>query len=540
MARGRVAKWLPGLYYDPATDHETEEHPLKFTLTAEQEAAARYVLNGDHTKMIAYAGAAKTTSLVVIGDKLKGEVGKYLSFNTTIAKQASQVFAKWIECRTTHSLAFQAVGKMYVNAGRVIPDKNNRRLRTYEVAKILKVGDGYRGATAKVSRNGITYMALQTVTRFCYSADDEIGLQHFPWNRNMALWTEQELGEVKALVVHFAQRAWVDIMDINGVLSYEHDYYLKQYQLSRPKILVDFLMIDEGQDTNPATLDIFVRQGDHAQLIMVGDSYQQIYAWRGAIDALDAFDAPNVAYLTKSFRFGEAIAVEANKWLTLLGAPHPLVGFEQIDSVVKHLADPRAVLCRTNAQVIAETLHYQEEGKKVYVQGGTKDIKDLATAAQQLMMGQPVEHAELIGFDNWDEVVEYANGDESAKDLRIFVKLVDQYGVEKILALASTTVSKAEYSDVITSTAHKAKGMEYESVRIGPDFTEPEPDKETGEIKINDAEGKLAYVAVTRAKEELDCESLAWVDNWLKKPEPLEFPPLTAKVDDNGVEVKDA
>lgn len=490
---------------------------MRHTPTQEQEDSKRSVLEGEHTKISAYAGASKTTSLIYISESLKGEKGKYLSFNSSIAKEAATQFPKWVECRTTHSLAFHAVGKAYVNAGRKIPDKNNRRLRTYEVANILKVSDGYRGQIAKVSRNGLTYMALQTVVRFCYSADMEIGWQHFPWQRTMATWPEQELGDVRALVIHYAQMAWRDIMNKNGVLSYEHDYYLKQFQLSKPHIRVDFLMMDEGQDTNPATLDIFTSQGDHAQLIMVGDSYQQIYAWRGAVDAMNSFEAVNTCYLTKSFRFGEAVANEANKWLTLLGAPHPLVGFEKLESEVKHLENPTAVLCRTNAQVIAETLHYQEKGKKVYVQGGTKDIKDFAEAAQQLMAGQPVEHAELIGFENWDEVKEYAAGDDGAKDLRIFVKLVDEYGVEKILNIATTAVTKREYADVTTSTAHKAKGQEYEAVRIAPDFMEPEPDKDGNEPKLNEAEGKLAYVAVTRAKRFLDCEALGWVNDWVTR-----------------------
>lgn len=523
----------------PTTD-TTEDNPLKHTPTPEQEAQRHAVLGGEHTKIIAYAGASKTTCLIYDAEALKGERGKYLAFNRNIAKQAGTEFPKWVSCQTTHSLAFHAVGKKYVNAGRIIPDKDHRRLRTYEVASILDVKDGYRGATAKVSRNGITYLAMQTVTRFCYSADKTISAKHVPFDRQWMTWSPTEREEVIALAVHFATKAWRDIMKYDGVLSYEHDYYLKQFQLSEPHIDVDFLMIDEGQDTNPATLDIFVRQGGHAQLIMVGDSYQQIYAWRGAIDALETFDAPSVAYLTKSFRFGEAVAGEANKWLTLLGAPYPLVGFEMIDSQVGELADPRAVLCRTNAQVIAETLHYQEEGKKVYVQGGTADIKALAEAAQQLMSGQPVEHAELIGFENWDEVVEYAQGDASAKDLRIFVKLVAEYGIPKILNLASSTVSKEQYADVVTSTAHKAKGREWESVRIAPDFAEPEPD-EHGETNLNEPELKLAYVAVTRAKMRLDVSALGWVDRWLlmenTKVTPDENAPLTTKVNDEGQEV---
>ena len=144
------------------------------------------------------------------------------------------------------------------------------------------------------------------------------------------------------------------------------------------------------------------------------------------------------------------------------------------------------------------------------MQGGTSEIKMFAEAAQSLMQGVPAQHPELIGFENWDEVREYAVADESAKDLRTFVKLIDDYGVDKVLNIATTTVAKAEYADVITSTAHKSKGKEYESVRIASDFT---PSEDDGDDPIGSAaEHRLAYVAVTRAQKRLDCEALAWVD----------------------------
>ena len=150
-----------------------------------------------------------------------------------------------------------------------------------------------------------------------------------PTRRTGRLWSPQEITEVKTLAAHFATKAWADIMALQGNLNYQHDYYLKQYQLTHPIIKKDFLMLDEGQDTNPAVLDIFERQGEHAQLIMVGDTYQSIYQWRGAVDAMSAFEADDDCYLTKSFRFGPAIAEEANKWLTLLGADKPLEGFDR-------------------------------------------------------------------------------------------------------------------------------------------------------------------------------------------------------------------
>lgn len=495
---------------------------MKHEPTAEQKAAKRAVMGGGHVVFVAYAGASKTTSLVYISDDLDDEKGEYLAFNSAIAKEAGTQFKKWVECRTTHSLAFHAIGKRYVNAGRELPSRDVRRLRIHEVASILDVKDGYRNGEAKLSRNSLTYLAMQTVTRFCYSADEKITLAHVPYSKKWSTWPPQVITEVKTLAVHFAERAWADIMNLYGNLNYQHDYYLKQFQLTKPVIKKDYIMIDEGQDTNPATLDIFERQGEHAQLIMVGDPYQSIYQWRGAIDALSEFQADERVYLTKSFRFGPAVAAEANKWLTMLDADKPLVGFEKIDSVVGPLENPKAILCRTNATVIAETMHSQEAGKRVYVQGGTGEIKAFAEAAELLMAGQPASHPELIGFENWNEVKEYAEADESAKDLRTFVKLIDDYGVAKVLNVANTTVAKPQYADVTISTAHKSKGQQYESVQIAPDFSPPED----GDMEnVDPSEFRLAYVAVTRAQQALDCEALSWIDAWL---------PTSSKEDDNA------
>jgi hypothetical protein len=56
---------------------------------------------------------------------------------------------------------------------------------------------------------------MQTVTRFCYSADLEIGLEHVPYSRNWQTWSQAEITEVKTLAVHFAQIAWADISKLS-------------------------------------------------------------------------------------------------------------------------------------------------------------------------------------------------------------------------------------------------------------------------------------------------------------------------------------
>ena len=71
-----------------------------------------------------------------------------------------------------------------------------------------------------------------------------------------------------------------------------------------------------------------------------------------------------------------------------------------------------------------------------------------------------------------------------------------------------------KYADVIVSTAHKSKGREWSSVKIATDFREPVNEDGTPSDPIK-AECNLAYVSVTRAKNQLDRGGLAWVDNYI-------------------------
>jgi hypothetical protein len=69
---------------------------------------------------------------------------------------------------------------------------------------------------------------------------------------------------------------------------------------------------------------------------------------------------------------------------------------------------------------------------------------------------------------------------------------------------------------VTVSTAHKAKGREWDSVRIGGGFTDPSVDDEGTQRGIPPAEARLIYVAVTRARRLLDLTGIAWVDEYEK------------------------
>lgn len=101
-----------------------------------------------------------------------------------------------------------------------------------------------------------------------------------------------------------------------------HDGYLKVWALSQPRLPVDDILLEEAQDTNPVVLDVLTDQD--AQMIYVGDKDQQIYEWRGAINAMDEAGDP-LGLSTTSFRFAGEIAEAANRLLQMLDATEGLV-----------------------------------------------------------------------------------------------------------------------------------------------------------------------------------------------------------------------
>lgn len=81
--------------------------------------------------------------------------------------------------------------------------------------------------------------------------------------------------------------------------------------------------------------------------------------------------------------------------------------------------------------------------------------------------------------------------------------------------------------DVTIATAHKSKGLEWDKVKIGDDFRGPSVNETTGEVEMPKPEElRLAYVATTRAKKELDPGSLGYVFEYTDEnggtPEALE------------------
>lgn len=477
--------------------------------TPEQREAIDSYGDGLDLVLQAGAGCGKSATLRMISQADARRRMTYVAYNSAIASDARRSFPSNVMAKTGHGLAFdqrygQRLGRPRQTA--------HQAAQAIDVKKILNIVGatpsiltdlgGMKAMTSKI----IMRMALDAVTRYCYSADDDISQKHIPHYDGL----KKNRGELVKLVLPVARAAWEDLKRDDSVLNLAHDHYLKMWALSRPRIPTDVVLLDEAQDTNDVLSAVLLAQ-EHAQRIAVGDSAQQIYSWRGANDALEGFGrelgCPELT-LSQSFRFGPAIAARANAWLYLIDAPLRLTGWEAAESTVGQVDAPDAILCRTNAGAMGIVMEGLAAGRKVALVGGGSAIKNLAWAAEALQGGRPTDHPELCGFASWDDVRQYAAEEDGS--LEVLVKLIDEHGPDRIVAAADGLVSEQQ-AELVVSTAHRSKGREWPAVRIHGDFRAPKADPATGLVVLPREEARLAYVAVTRARERLDDTALAWV-----------------------------
>ncbi|MDF5756549.1 UvrD-helicase domain-containing protein [Spongiactinospora sp. TRM90649] len=473
--------------------------------TVEQTRIMEDFVAGKALRVQAGAGAGKTTTLKMAAAATPRRKGLYVAFNKVIATEAAASFPESVSCRTGHSLAYAAVGRTYARRLKAPRMSSHLVACKMGINEPVRLDEGRVLAPAQVAR-----VVMATVANFTHS--DRRDIAHQPVARLRGWEDDDAMEALEQVVPPLALRAWADLTNPRGGLPFSHDTYFKIWSLADPQLAADFVMVDEFQDTNPALLSV-IRAQRSAQIVAVGDSAQAIYEWRGAIDAMNAIDGVERT-LSQSFRFGEAVAEEANKWLEILDAPLRLRGFEAINSRVAELEEPDAILCRTNAEAMAQAMAGLDKGKRVALVGGGRQIRAMAEAALQLQEGRGCDHPELCAFQNWGQVQQYAFVEEDGQDLQAMVKLIDGHGAEKIIDVADA-LDREEAADLIISTAHRSKGREWHRVRVAGDFSEPKPTDDGRPGKVTPADARLAYVTVTRAQHVLDTGGLSWVDKYL-------------------------
>lgn len=477
--------------------------PVKLRPTDEQAQILDAALAGESLRVSARAGTGKSSTLRLLAEALPGRRILLLTFNKANAEEAKASFPGHARCMTGHGLAFGQLRRS--NAGAVFASRLTQQPWNLGKEVNTRLGTALDKPLGYGRRRATLVATMDTLSRFCQSADPAISAAHVPAEHG-ALLTGPERQQFHADVARLARQVWAMQVDLDDTLPITHDTYLKYWQLTRPHIDADLILFDEAQDANPVMLDLVLQQR-HAQTVFCGDSHQAIYAWRGAVDAMRQAPGRELP-LTQSWRFGQSIADEANRILALSGEEHLLRGAPNRVSQIHDTRLPRvdAVLSRSNLGLIGEAERLTRAGQRFHVIGGVASLTRELRAGFEFSQGQNARNDTFAPFLDWDEVRMVADTSQGGS-LSVLVKLVDRYG-EKVPALcAAIERSHVELgaADCVLSTAHKSKGLEFNAVRLSEDF-QPFASQEgkDKEIAFNTEEANLAYVSLTRAHQDLD------------------------------------
>jgi len=517
-------------------------------LTAEQKRIVsmdlRQLLGTTNTlRIMAYAGTGKTTTLVEMCARNPKLQFLLVVFNRSVRDHSVKVFPRNVIVKTANQLSWKYTTD---TEGRDRINPWSMKYTDLIYNDILPFRKDYGG----FSLYHWAAMVMNTLTAFYNSDSDGIELKHSP-----SQWQTTKVGPPKPvderkrrMLVTDATEVWDTLRQgRNRKVKYDYDSSMKAFQLSGPDLQMwagrhDILLIDEAQDMNPTMLDVCLKQ--NTPKIVVGDPYQQIYSFRGAVNALEMVkDHPDTKvtknlYLTQSFRFGAEIGFLANCCLDTIvrkpGEEGPmLVASAKQDSITAR-ANPRqkeAVLARTNLGLFEKMVDLvcrpDAENRPNFAfptdpsnnpdPMGWNLLVDLAyfKAGKLHEMSGKAQNNPNYKNKTWEQ---YKKQVQDGRDMETLAKItiVDKFG-EKI----------PEYVDIfrwqvrpsmgeacvkyVFSTVHKFKGLECDTVRLLDDFfysglprERPglwhETDERGGQVED---EYNLLYVALTRAKRNL-------------------------------------
>lgn len=430
-------------------------------LTYEQQAIVEHTGNA---VAVAVAGSGKTFTLIEYARRRKNKKILYLAFNRSVKVEAEKKFAEagcpHVTVMTPHGLAYQALD---VKNRFTLSDAN---LKVYDIIGLLQLNS--------------PLLAKHTVNLFniyCsswYRKIKDIDYANTISDAESRLWVENHLEAIQ----HNANDLFCKMAAGNDKFPITHDTYFKLFQLSNPALPYDIILLDEGQDSSGALLDIFLRQS--STKVIVGDPHQQLYSWRGAINSLDQVDFPKF-YLTTSFRFHQGIALKGESAINLKG----IIGLRDPDFKIVGMGATEGknksigIIARSNMALLDDAiLTYQNITRKIYFEGGFNNCTYMSEGASLfdmllLYLGRTDKvRNEFVGlFSDYKDMKKYIK-DSDDRELAMADQIIERHGrdlFEHIRVIRESQV-KRDRADIIFSTVHKSKGLEYGHVELAKDF----------------------------------------------------------------------
>lgn len=463
----------------------------KFKPTQEQLDIVNTFSKTKVLKINAVAGSGKTSTLELLAEANQIP-SLYISFNKSIAMEASDRFPKHVKCVTAHALAYASKGKLYAHK----LESNQKYSKANTARTVSQIVDYFKledySATPNISGRTVAALARDTIRKFCFSADKEINETHIDRDELKVIQKghDFEMKKFVKVVIAVANMLWQEKINPVTNACISHDVYLKLWSLENPVLNFDIIYGDEQQDSNACLLAVLRQQS--SKVCYVGDNHQGIYAWRGAVNAMQIINAPEME-LSQSWRYGEEIAKVAERILKKYDIS--VKGNPSIDSTVinKNTSSVYTKIFRTNSALFNELAYLQQQGKKVHAEAGVKEYLLKLKSILALKQGKVPFHDDVAKYTNYTDLL---IDSEDEPELKALVGVVERRDIDRFInSLEAVKDSKGDNCNIILTTGHKSKGREWDVVEIAQDFKFSD--------KSSEQELNLLYVACTRAKKTL-------------------------------------
>lgn len=435
--------------------------------------------------ILAFAGTGKTTVLQEYVRVRPNKKFLYTSFNKHTINEAKNKFQENADLYTLHGLAYKEIGNIYKNKISYLNikdlfsilklDYNSSSL--FLIQKVFDIIQGYSQSRIKILDNYINTLKIDH--------------------------------KISKLIRSFSNRVWESLIDTQNDYSIDLDILFKIYCNSDPVLDYDYILLDEGQDSNDISKELIISQLKFNKKIMIiGDKHQALYKFRGSKNILSNIIASKICYLTKSFRFGKNIAIEANKILNILKEKKKIIGNEKIQDKVGKINKniQYTIINRTNGGVLSNALKSLKLNKKIYFIGGIESYnfyKALDINYFYRKEYSKIKNKKILSYISFDELIESAYNNKD-KELFLYAKLVLKtkgHLDELIFSIEKHTTKNINDADVILTNVHKSKGLEFNQVLIGNDYLDFKKIKDDISINYDNIieELNILYVAITRA-----------------------------------------